>query len=149
MTTMSKERDFFKITLIQKLAMWNWLNPSWTTYSSFFDEAVVLLSDDTEVMKELIKRFKDFKNKYGLDIASAEIKIFLRITGTSWKKLVKEQTDKRATFGEREYYGAHDSREINWMDMNKDLRLLKIWVQKEIGKISKELGALDGMFEME
>jgi hypothetical protein len=141
--TLPQERDVFKIAMLQKLAMWNWINPSWTTYSSFFDEAVVLLSDKPKMIQELNKRFEDFRNKYGLDVASAEIKIYLRITGTSWKKLIKEQHNNPHTFNERPYFGGSRDREVNWLDMNKDLRLIKIWVQKQIGLLSSEIGMFD------
>lgn len=119
--------------------MWDWSKPSYNQYTSFFDDAVTILVEHPEVMAELAIKIKDFENKYKLTIAQAEIKVFMRLSGVTTKRMVIKEAPTITSVGGRHLETGRGDKEIRWLDMLEDLRLIRIWVQTQVKDVASEL----------
>ena len=133
--------DMYRAAMINKLVTWDWSKAHWNYFTSFFDDAITILSDDESgtLIQEFNARHEMFQQKYGLTLSQAEIKLFMRISGASWKRLVRNEQPRYGTYHRTYVQRSLQERQINWLDIMEDLRLMRIWVQNQVKNIADQL----------
>lgn len=137
--------NLYKRAVLSKLAMWDWSKQTWNTFSNFLDDAYTVLEDYPNVIKQLNLKLETFEKKYGMTITQAEIKVYLRINGVSTRRIIKEDEEDFDTFGSKPIRKSDSEREIKWMNMIEDLRMIKVWTQTQLKNAAAELGLMENL----
>lgn len=134
------EQDGYKVLMIRKLILWDWSKITFNTFTTYFDEAYSVFSDSPKTVTRFEEKLQEFQDKYNLTVNQAEIKIYMRIIGSSNKRLVRENDVRHETYGSKPINKDSREREVNWLDMVEDLRMIKVWILLKLKEESTKIG---------